>query len=215
MEAAADGIPETGGEGDHEQPLVLGMLQGMQVLSLAVADLQGVVYKQWKGPPGWRYVTQAVEYRKAYGKRCVEVAGKGVKLGAAKNWAMFGLFKAYMEDDGNRLEDKKRMSELVGKHYRNREGNLDIALAAQAAKVTGHVEVNDAKHAAYITYQARGPDAKEILALFEKAWAKEGEEQMDPPLPKPVLRDLRRAERAGRDALMQAKGKGRGKGGRG
>ena len=107
------------------------------------------------------------------------------------------------------------MSDLVGAHFRNTEGRLDINLAANAAKVTGHVEVNDAKHAAYITYQARGPDAAEILALFEKAWAREGEQQTDPPLPKPVLRDLRRAERAGRDALMQAKGKGRGKGGRG
>ena len=149
------------------------------------------------------------------GKRCAEVAGKGVKIGAAKNWAMFGLFKAYMEDEGNVLDDKRRMSTLVGQHYQNAEGKLDINLAANAAKVTGHVEVNDAKHAAYITFQARGPDAAEILALFEKAWAKEGEEQMDPPLPKPVLRDLKRAEKAGREALMQAKGKGRGKGGRG
>ena len=73
-----------------------------------------------------------------------------------------------MQDEANKLEDKKRMSELVGKHYRNKEVKLDIALAEQAAKVTGHVEVNDAKHAAYITYQARGPDAAEILALFER-----------------------------------------------
>ena len=107
------------------------------------------------------------------------------------------------------------MSELVGKHDRNKDSKLDITLAEQAAKVTGHVEVNDARHAAYITFQARGPDAAEILGLFEKAWAREGEEQMDPPLPKPVLRDLKKAEKAGRDALMQAKGKGRGKGGRG
>ena len=39
---------------------------------------------------------------------------------------MFGLFKAYMEDDGNSIEDKRRMSELVGQHYRNADGKLDI-----------------------------------------------------------------------------------------
>ena len=143
------------------------------------------------------------------------MAGKGVKTGAAKNWVMFGLFKAYMEDDAHKLDDKKRMSELVGRHYRNKDGKLDIMLAERAAKVTGHVEANDARHAAYITFQARGPNAEEILRLYEKAWAREGEMQTDPPLPKPVLRDLRKAERAGREALMQAKGKGRGKGGRG
>ena len=113
------------------------------------------------------------------------------------------------------MEDKRRISELVGKHYRNKDGKLDVNLATEASKVTGHVEVNDGRHAAYITFQARGPDAEEILRLFEKAWAREGEMQTDPPLPKPVLRDLKKAERAGREALMQAKGKGRGKGGRG
>ena len=61
------------------------------------------------------------------------------------------------------------MSELVGRHYRNKDGKLDITLAEQAAKVTGHVEANDVRHAAYITFQARGPDAAEILRLFEAA----------------------------------------------
>ena len=151
---------------------------------------------------------EADKYKKEYGQECQRVAGTGKKLGAVKNWLMLGLFKAYMKDEANDRESKKKMEALVGQHYRD-NGVLTTRMATRAAHLVGHVDITAAARVSYLTIMTKGPSGPEILTMFETAFAREGELQQDGPAPRPVMRNLRKVEREGRDAY---KGKGGGKG---
>ena len=61
-------LPTMVGSGEHAQPLMEAMVQGMRDLAMDVADLKGTMYHSWEGPKDWQYVLKGVTYRQHYGE---------------------------------------------------------------------------------------------------------------------------------------------------
>ena len=120
-------LPDRVGTGDHEQPLMMAVLQGITELSMDVADLKGAIYnKSYEGPAEWRYLKEAIEYKKSYVKKCQEAKGSGTVVGHAKNYVLAGMYMAYKRDPENSKDKKYRMEELVGKLLRDDGMKLDL-----------------------------------------------------------------------------------------
>ena len=126
---------------------------------------------------------------------------------AVKNWLLVGLYVAYMEDGGVDAAKKDQMRDLIGKEIVNAEGNIDTQNFGKIAHMVTHIEVTAAKYASYLTISVTGVAGGKVLTLMEEAWAKEAKTQVDPPPPKPILKELKEMEMKAR-AVMKGGGKG-------
>ena len=95
LEAARRALPETIGEGEHQQPLMMGVLQAVRELAHDVQDLKMTAYNYWEGPVDWTYVKMALDYRREYGIACSNARGTSRKVGAVKNYLLAALYMAY------------------------------------------------------------------------------------------------------------------------
>ena len=198
LREAMGSLPARVGKGEHEQPLMMAVLQGMQDLSMDVQDLKGAIYRSWEGPPEWTYVMKAVEFRKEYGKMCQQAKGTLTRVGHVKNYVLAGMFMAFKQDKQNTPEDQEEMERIIGKKLRDAEGTLQLKLAKDLDELVAHMQVVQAKKACYINLKLREGEGKKVEELLEKALAREGKRQWDPPAPKPVLRELKEVQRKAR-----------------
>ena len=105
---------------------------------------------------------------------------------------------------------KKQMEELVGKLVKNAEGDADIAQVMQLSPLVTHVSVAEGRRASYLTIAVSAGDGEKVLQLLEAAWAVAGQRQTEAAPPKPVMKELKDAERKARAKLKGgAKGEGR------
>ena len=207
MAAAMGHLPATIGEGEHQQPIMMGMLQAMGTLARDVQDLKMAAYRFWEGPTEWTYVTKGIEMRKEYGRMCSQARGTGRKMGGVKNYLLAAFFVAHQADARAEQAKKTELEEIIGKKVRNGEGKIDMSLFHLVAGMVTHIDVAAAKHANYITIGVTGTEGRRVLEILEETWGKQAKMQEDPPPPKPVLRELREAERKAREA-MKGTGKG-------
>ena len=115
-QAMMGGLPNTIGTGDHVQPLMLGVLQGMRELCNKMQDVEDMLYESWEGPVDWPYVTKALSIKKDYGLACQRANGS--KVGAIKNHLLMGVFLACLEDGQVNLEVRKELDAILGSRYR-------------------------------------------------------------------------------------------------
>ena len=186
-------LPERVGMGDHEQPIMMAVLQGITELSMDVADLKGATYESYEGPAEWRYLKEAIDYKKSYGKKCQEVKGSGTVVGHAKNDVLAGMYMAYQRDPENSKEKKDRMEELVGKLLRDDGNKLDLNRARGLEKLVAHCQVIPGKKKSYVNLKMRDGPGEEVEKLLEEALLREGSRQWDPPPSRSVQRDLKTA----------------------
>ena len=189
------------GQGDHEQPLMLGVLQALRGLSTDVQELKGATYKQWEGPADWGYVTKSLEFRKDYGKACSEARGTGKKVGAVKNRLLMAMYLVHQADPQAQEVNKKKMEDLLGKLYRDGGGKLNITKVQEAAHLVKHIDVAAGRGKSYITIAMHDGVGAQVLEMLEAVWELQGQRQVDPPPPKPVMKELKDAERKARSAL--------------
>ena len=64
-----------------------------------------------------------------------------------------------------------------------------------------HIEVAAGRGKSYITIAMSTGVGEQVLELFEEAWGRQGQRQVDPPPPKPVMRELKEVERKAREAM--------------
>ena len=195
-------LPSRVGTGDHEQPLMAAVLQGMQELTMDVQDLKGVVYRSWEVTRGCSYVAKGIEYRKSYGQRCSECRGSRIRVGHVKNYVLAAMYMAYKADRENAPAKRERMEELVGKKLRGEDGKLDLANAIKLEELVAHLQVVQGAKKSYINIKMREGVGREIEELLEEAFARSGERQWDPPPGRKVqkeLKDALREARRGRD----------------
>ena len=209
-QAAMGSLQATIGEGDHEQPLMMGVLQAVRELAQDVQDLKLSAYRMWEGPRDWSYVARGIELRKLYGAECSKARGTGKQLGGVKNWLLLGFYWAFQEDKGVAQESKDLMRETMGKLIENEEGDPDVGKVMQLSHLVTHISVAEGRRASYITIAVSGKEGEAVLELLEAAWKREGKRQTEAAPPKPVLKELKEAERKARGQLKGgAKGGGR------
>ena len=139
------------GREEHEQPLMLGMMQALRGLSTDVQELKGAVYNHWEGPVGWTYVEKALELRREYGAACAKAKGTGRKVGGVKNYLLLAFFLAHQADPGAKEDNKRKMEELVGKLCRTIGGSLSIEKVQEVAHLVKHIEVAKGRGKTYLT----------------------------------------------------------------
>ena len=191
----------------HQQPLMMGVLQAIRTLGEDVQDLKMAAYKFWEGPAEWKYVAAAMVMRKSYGEACATARGTGKRVGAVKNWLMAAMYVTYLADEEVAPEKKEEMRQLMGRFLVNADGQVDVANFDKIAHTVTHIEVTKAKYASYLTISVTGETGERVLQLLEDVWARQGKRQLDPPPPKPILKELRETERRAR-AAMKGGGKG-------
>ena len=91
-------LPVKVGQGDHEQPILEAVLQGMRDLSMDMQDIKGAMYHSWEMPDGSPYVDMAMDYKMNYSEACRKARGTGTNLGHQKNYIMMGIFLAFQAD---------------------------------------------------------------------------------------------------------------------
>ena len=208
--AAMGGVQATIGEGDHEQPLMLGVLQAVRELAQDMQDLKLSAYRMWEGPRDWNYVAKGMELRKEYGTACSKARGTAKQVGGIKTWMLMALYWAHQDDPKVGQEAKKQMEELVGKLVKNADGDADMANVMKLSPLVTHVSVAEGRKASYITIAVSAGEGEKVLQLLEEAWGIAGRRQTEAAPPKPVMKELKDAERKARAQLKGgAKGAGR------
>ena len=132
MAAMVRGLPSTIGEGEHVQPLMVGVLQGMRELTMKVQDLEGMMYVGWEGPVNWAYADKCFGLKKEYGVACQKAAG--TKVGHIKNHLLMGLYAAFLEDKSVPDQQKQELEDILGPLYRDSAGKISSANAQRAHK---------------------------------------------------------------------------------
>ena len=191
--AVMGNLPTEVGEGVHSQPLMMAVIQGITELSMDVADLKGATYKSYEGPADWRYIREAVDYKKTYGKRCQEAKGTSKVVGHVKNYVLAGMFMSYKRDPTNSVAEKERMEELIGKLLRDDSGKLDLENSKNLDRLVAHCQVIPGKKKSYVNLKMREGDGEEVDRMIEKALLREGARQWDPPPPRAVHKELKNA----------------------
>ena len=186
-------LPVKVGQGDHEQPILEAVLQGMRDLSMDMQDIKGAMYHSWEMPDGSPYVDLAMDYKGIYSEACKKARGTGTNLGHQKNYVMMGIFLAYQADGDNSPKEKEVMEELLGTKLRNADKKLDIGNAKDLADIVAHCQVVKTKRKGFMNILMRGDKGVAAFKLLEKALDREGHRQWDPPPPKPVHKDLKMA----------------------
>ena len=120
---------------------------------------------------------------------------------------MVALYVTYLDDTEVAAERKEEMRQLIGKFLVNADGQVDAANFEKAAHIVTHIEVTKAKYASYLTISVTGETGERVLQMLEEVWARQAKRQLDPPPPKPILKELRETERRAR-AAMKGGGKG-------
>ena len=115
---------------------------------------------------------------------------------------LMGFYLAHQADPIVTAEDKTKMEDLVGKRYRGPDNKLTVEKILEAAHLVRHAEVAAGKGKSYITISMAKGEGEAVLEMLEKAWGKLGKVQVDPPPPKPVMKELKEAERRARNAMQ-------------
>ena len=134
-------LPARVGQGDHEQPILQAVLQGMRDLSMDMQDIKGAMYHSWEMPDGCPYVDSAMDYKMNYSEACRKARGTGTNLGHQKNYIMMGIFLAFQADTDNSPKDKQVMEDILGTKLRNEDKKLDLGNAKELADIVAHCQV--------------------------------------------------------------------------
>ena len=106
-------LPVSIGEGEYQQPLMMGMLQAIATTARDVADLRMAVVKSYEGPVQWSYPAEAAKSTKTYAELARQVKGTKTNLGPAKNYAAAGLLIALLDDNQVGAEDKDEVRSMM------------------------------------------------------------------------------------------------------
>ena len=100
-------------------------------------------------------------------------------------------------------ENNNTMETMLGKLYRNDSGDLVMTRVKEAAHLVKHIEVAAGRGKSYITIAMAEGEGQRILQMLEAMWSRQGKRQVDPPPPKPVMKELKEAERKARNAMRE------------
>ena len=190
---ALGSVPSIVGEGEHERPLMEAMLLGMRNLSMEAQELKAAVITSWELPRDSLYIEQAMRFKDEYIRKCRTVKGKGQDLGHMKNYVFLGLMMAGKADKRIGEQHQGILEELVGKHLRDEDGEMDISNAPKTAHLVGHCQVSRSKKKGFVNIHLRGQEGARLMQVFQAVWAQDGKQQWDPTAPNPVHRDLKLA----------------------
>ena len=198
-------VGPTMGTGEHERPLMEGVLLAIRDLSMDVQDLRSMALTSWELPLDSPYILKAMAMKDTYSKDCREAKGTGVNLGHQKNYVFMGVYRAMRASKDITEMEKAELEEMVGKHLRT-DGKLDVLKAKTLDPLIGYCQVVKLKRKAFINLQLRGDGANRLMELLKAELDREGTRQYDAGPPKPIHGEVKRSlERA-------YKGKGGGKG---
>ena len=124
---------------------------------------------------------------------CQQARGTKTTVGHVKNYVFAGMFMAYKKDKRNTTEVQEEMAALLGKRLRDEDGTLQLRRATRLEGLVAHCQVVQAKRACYVNLLLREGEGKKVEQLMERALARDGRRQLDPPMPRPVLRELKEA----------------------
>ena len=200
-------LPTTLGQGEHERPLMEGILVALRELAIDVQDLKGAVYMSWELERDSPYILEGQKMKEAYQADCRQAKGTGTSLGHQKNYCMIGVFSAAKKDSNLSTEQKDTLEQLMGKLLR-KEGRLTTERALSISDQVAYCQVIRTKKKGFINILLREGPGKEVMKILTSALDLTGTRQTDASVPKPIFKEIK-------DALVQTKGKGKGNGKKG
>ena len=184
-------LPTTLGSGEHERAILETVTLGMRDLSMEIQNLQSCVMESWEVPTDSVYITEAMKFKEEYQRACRENKGKGKDLGHMKNYILCSFFMAHKKDPNGTVEERKELDDLMGTKLRDGEGTLNVAMAPKLGCLTGHCQVTRTKKKGFITVHFREGEGQRIREIMTTHWARDGKRQWDPPMAKPIHRDIK------------------------
>ena len=206
-------LGDTVGEGDFEQPLMMGVLQAVTEMARDVAELRQAVVRSYEGPTNWSYVQSGKACQQSYFEQANKIKGNGISMGPVRNWTAVGVVTAFLQDNTRSKDEKAQMRALL--RGRVLESYTDPATGGQKEKVVlakaqkmGELicfcQVTAGVRKSYVNVMCQDSEAGSAMKkLLDAALLNEGSRQYDTAPLKPIHRDLR-------SALQTAKGRGRG-----
>ena len=196
----------TVGEGEYNQPMMMGILQAVTETARDVADLRTAMIRSYEGPVQWSYATLARRCLQSYAEEARRVKGTQTNLGPPKNYAAVGLAQAVLEDKAVPKEDRAALKDILrGRVLERAAGGSSTAekvTLSQAKKmedVVLYCQVTVGKKKSYVNLHCSdSPAGQQFANLLERALLLEGRRQWEAPPLKPVHRDLRSAMLAAR-----------------
>ena len=195
-------LPATVGEGEHEQPLMEAVLQGMRGMALDIQGLKAALYDSWEANPKSNYVTSGLELNDLWNSDCR--TKKGTNIGDNKNYVLFGLYKAAMEDPKVTQEEKDLMKGIVGPRIKNAAGQYEMDKLKNLADLVGHCAVSRTKNRkrAFVNIMMRPGEGQQVGKVLYEAITRDAERMWDSSVPQPIHKNLK-------DALAAARAKRR------
>ena len=206
--AGLGGLPAMIGEGEFEQPLMMGVLQAITETARDVTEMKQALITSFEGPVQWAYPARAKQFLSAFGDLARQVRGTGVNLGPPKNYAALGLLLAYLEDKQCLADNKEIVKAALRKRgalaKKGETEEIVIRKAVELQDIVLYCQVHIAKARSFINIHFEmSEEGQAIKDLLFAALMVEGKRQYETAPLKPVHRELR-------TALERAKGKGRG-----
>ena len=183
-------LPPTIGSGEHEKPLMEGILVAMNHLHMDVQDLKGAVYHSWELDRGSFYVTQGMKFKEQYTADCRRVKGKGQVLGHQKNYVMMGMLVAMMEDKDLGAKEKEVLMKIVGSKVMT-DDKWDVTKARNLNSMVSHCQVVRATKKGFVNILLRGAEGLQVFQLLEQCMDREGERQWGHSVPRPIAKGLK------------------------
>ena len=197
-------LPATLGEGEHEKPMMEGILVALRELAIDVQDLKGALYVSWELERDNPYILEGQKMKEHYQAACRQAKGTGTVLGHMKNYCMVGLYAAAKKDPNISAESKATPEQLMG-HLLRKEGRLTLENALAISPHVAYCQVVRTKKKGFINILLREGPGKRVMEILAPALDAAGKRQTDAGVPKPIFKEIK-------DTLLQARGKGKGGG---
>ena len=185
-------LPQEIGEGEHRQPLLAGMIQGLGYLAGQVELLRDMAVLGWEGPVDWDLALGAKQAMRVYAEHCKNAKGKS--LGHAKNYVVIGLFLAAMDMDSQRFrQEQARLEQVVGVKVRGEDGKVTFGKATALNTIVGYGQVAISRKKAFVNLQGKGLQGQEMVEAFRPFLEVQGRQQEEVAPSIPVFKELKGA----------------------